>query len=172
MMSKDDVTAELMRIYHKARCDGIWIREFGGGDSYMAAAGSIEEMEELEKKIGEEIDIAELELGDIVNMSMPGTGKSREESCRNAVDAFKEYAKTKHEPYKLYASFDDRGYHLEAYIPNDGSVPQEFVVKAYKDDKLVEEMKVPMMYRPTFGVDVADLAELEAKTDELMKRLP
>ncbi|MFH1064796.1 MAG: hypothetical protein V1729_06955 [Candidatus Woesearchaeota archaeon] len=174
-MGKDDVTEKLIEIYHNAEKDGIWIKEFGSGpgsDVYMAAAGSIKRVEELEKKIGQEIDISKLELGDVVNMSLPGTGSSREEACTNAILAFKEYVKGTDEKYSLYSSFDERGYHVEAYTPNDDSVPQEFVVKAYKDDKLVEEMKVPMLHRPVFGVDVGDIAELEAKTEELMKKLP
>ena len=93
----EEVTDELKEIYRKAYEDGIWLREFGsspGSDTYMTAAGSISKLEEIEKQTGEEIDVSELGLADVVNISLPGTGKTREEACRDAIKAFKHYQKT------------------------------------------------------------------------------
>lgn len=87
---------ELRKIYRDAWREGIWIREFGrvdGGGRYMAAAGSVEELEEIEKKLGREIEISELSLGDCVNLAQPGTGKTRAKACRNAVEEFKKHRK-------------------------------------------------------------------------------
>lgn len=94
-MSDDEVTEELKRIYQQAWCEGYWIREFGAGTGYLAAAGSIKQLEEIEKKIGLEIDVEKLELGDVVNISMPGNGSTREEACLNALKAYKGHEKSR-----------------------------------------------------------------------------
>ncbi len=73
---------------------------------------------------------------------------------------------------QLYGKFEEKGYEIEAYMPSNKEEPLEFVIKAYKDKKLVKEMNVPMVYYPIFGVDGSDLAELENKTEELLKLLP
>lgn len=91
-----EVTEELQKIYKDAWDEGIWIREFGkaeGGDCYLAGAGSLEKLKEIEKKLGREIETNELSLGDCVNLAAPGLGKTREEACRNAIEEFKKHKK-------------------------------------------------------------------------------
>lgn len=93
-----EVTDDLREIYQRASEEEIWIREWVAGTgkyTYMAAAGSMEKITQLEIKLGREIDIMQLELGDLVNLSFPGTGKTREEACQNAIDELKRYQKTK-----------------------------------------------------------------------------
>ena len=97
-MSDDKVTEELKRIYQQAWCEGYWIQEFGADNGYLAAAGSIKQLEELEKKIGEEIIVSELTLADVVMgsiVSTPGKGATREEACLDALRAHKEYEKSR-----------------------------------------------------------------------------
>lgn len=95
-MADGKVTEELRRIYKEAWDDGIWIKEFGGGEGWMAGAGDVADIDRLEKALGREIDINEdLSLGDIVmNIpSLPGNGSTREEACRNAVAAWRAHRK-------------------------------------------------------------------------------
>ena len=73
---------------------------------------------------------------------------------------------------KLYGSFEEKGYQVEAYIPSSSSEPMQFHLKALKDGKLVKEMKIPLNHEPIFGVDTEDHQNLEAKTEELMQSLP
>ncbi len=90
------VTTELKEIYQKAYEEGIWLREAVLGTKknyYSAAAGSMETITELEKKLGKEIEIMQLELGDLVDLSVPGYGKTREEACKNAIKELKKYQK-------------------------------------------------------------------------------
>ncbi|MEK6857861.1 MAG: hypothetical protein AABX39_04710 [Nanoarchaeota archaeon] len=69
-----------------------------------------------------------------------------------------------------YGSFEEKGYTIEAYMTSSGQ--SEWYVKAIKDNKVVKEIRIPMMYTPVFGPDVSDVSELEQKTDELLKELP
>lgn len=73
---------------------------------------------------------------------------------------------------ELYGSFKERGYKIEAYMPSSSKDPLEWLVKAYKNNKLVKEIRIPIFYEPLFGVDVDDARTLEEKTDELLKSLP
>lgn len=82
----------LQRIYDEAIADGIWVLEIGCEAGYLAAAGSIKELEEIEKRTGQEIDVSKLSLGQIVNISASGNGATREEACRNAIAEWKKHA--------------------------------------------------------------------------------
>ena len=94
MAKAGEVTDELRQIYKEAWEDGIWIKEFGGGEGCMAGAGDVADIERLEKELGREIDVNDdLTLGDcVLNIpSLPGGGDTREEACRDAVAEWKAY---------------------------------------------------------------------------------
>ncbi len=174
MSKKDGVSDELKRIYRQAWCEGYWIQEFGADNGYLAAAGSIKQLEEIEKETGKEIDVGDLTLADVIMggiRSAPGNGSTREEACLDALKKYKEHEQKKSEPLSLYGRFEERGYKIETYIPNSNKVALEFVVRAYSGEKLIEEMKIPMHHEPIFGVDVEDEARLEEEVGKLMQKL-
>ena len=177
MNKKDNnvVSEELTQIYQQAWNDGYWIAEFGADNGYLAAAGSVKQLEKIEKKIGKEIDVSKLTLADVVMgsiVSTPGNGATREEACLDALRNYKEHESKKNEPLSLFDCFEERGYKVETYIPNSNQVAREFVVRAYNGETLVEEMKVPMLHELVFGVDVEDKDVLEKELERLLQRLP
>ena len=93
-MTDDGVSDELKRIYQQAWCEGYWIQEFGADNGYLAAAGSIKQLEKIEKKIGKEIDVSKLTLADVVMgsiVSTHGNGATREEACLDALRNYKKH---------------------------------------------------------------------------------
>jgi len=87
---------ELRKIYKEAKDAGIYLLEFGAQKGFLAAAGSIKNVEEFEKQLGKEIDLSKITLGDAINFgTLSGLGQTRAEACRNAVKTYKEYYKIK-----------------------------------------------------------------------------
>lgn len=93
------VSEELRLIYAKAWKEGIFLLEIKGEEGAMAGAGSVKDLKEIRKTLKTKISINDLikrlSFGDCVNLTMPGTGPTREEACRNAVKAYKEFWKKK-----------------------------------------------------------------------------
>lgn len=90
MNGDDKAKAKLTEIYKNAWDEGIWIAEFAAENGCLAAAGCRKVLETTEKRLGQEINIAGLTLGDCWELSAcPGTGETRQEACENAIDAFK-----------------------------------------------------------------------------------
>lgn len=90
----DEVTEELRKIYQEQREKGYWIKEWGKGDhpdsKFMAAAGCFPCLEKIEEETGRDIKVKDLTLGDCISLSYPGTGKTREEACREAIKVLRE----------------------------------------------------------------------------------
>lgn len=92
--NKEDLD-QLTKIYKEAWEQGIWLKEWGGN---LCAAGCVKEVETIEEKTGEEIDIDKLTLGDCVNLAWYGHGATRIEACLNAIKKFEQ----KHKKHKKY----------------------------------------------------------------------
>jgi hypothetical protein len=73
--------------------------------------------------------------------------------------------------YSLYGTFEEAGLRFTALIPDSDAVDQVFVLGAERDGELVAETTVAMSYAPVFGVDVADVANLEAETERWIAEL-
>ena len=73
---------------------------------------------------------------------------------------------------KLQAEFEERGYKVQAFMPTSAKEPLEWIVKVFKDGKLVRELKIPMHHEPRFGVSSIDIQILEEETAKLMESLP
>lgn len=79
---------ELRKIYKEAWNEGIFVREFS---PIFAAAGSVKKVEYFEKLLEIEIDILKLTMAECMNLgAVPSNGKTRAETCRNAIKAYKE----------------------------------------------------------------------------------
>ena len=87
---------ELCKIYKEAQDAGIYLLEFGAQKGFLASAGSIKKAEELEKQLGQEIDLSKITLAQAVNLdTVPGLGQTRAEACRNAIKKYKKHYKIK-----------------------------------------------------------------------------
>jgi len=71
----------------------------------------------------------------------------------------------------LYSSFEERGYKVEAHIPENSSESLEFKISVYRGSSLVREERVQMDHEPFFGVDTEDRQRLNQETDRIMKEL-
>ncbi|MBI4992312.1 MAG: hypothetical protein HZB99_03770 [Candidatus Harrisonbacteria bacterium] len=96
---------ELTVIYQQAADGGFWIKELvGQPGAYMATAIPIKKLKQLLKYAKKEKSVIggkrmktlhdvynSLKLGDVVNLGLglPGSGKTREEACKNALEAAK-----------------------------------------------------------------------------------
>ena len=87
--------AALKRIYREAWNEGVFLREFGGDAQFMTAAGSVKKLEKLEKQVGREIDVYELNIADCIGLgALPGVGPTRIAACRDALRIYRAYVKT------------------------------------------------------------------------------
>lgn len=86
---KDD----LSNAYADAAALGLWVREFGGGQTSLCGVGSYYYIQLLqhENPDAETVDPwSEFTLGDCVELGVPGSGATRADSIRDGVRLFKE----------------------------------------------------------------------------------
>lgn len=72
---------------------------------------------------------------------------------------------------KIYGSFEEGGYRVEARIPENSSEPLEFKISVYRGSDLVREERIQMYQEPIWGVDTSDHQRLEQETDRIMREL-
>jgi len=72
----------------------------------------------------------------------------------------------------LYSHFEEKGYRIEAYIPNTDTDIDAFEIHVLIDGERKKTLYVPLVYLPVFGVDVGDMNTIEAFADAMMKALP
>lgn len=84
-------TQQLLRIVQKALEDGIYFCGiYSDGEGYKVIAVNNGVMAELEKKVGKEMNVNELSVDDMLNLSpCIGEGKTRETAYKNAIKAYK-----------------------------------------------------------------------------------
>jgi hypothetical protein len=71
----------------------------------------------------------------------------------------------------VYASFTLKEHRFEAYIPDSDEEPHRFTLVITLGDKEIRREYIPMHYPCLFGVDVADIADLEERTEEIIREL-
>lgn len=72
---------------------------------------------------------------------------------------------------KLYGAFDLNNYKFTAEFPSTDEENLEWKITIKKDDKVVHEHVVPMIYKPIFGPDVGDVEALNAFIEKIIKDL-
>ena len=70
-----------------------------------------------------------------------------------------------------YASLEEKGYTVEAFMPSSSSEPLAWTVRVSRGKELVREVRVPMSYEPRFGPDADDVRVLEEETAKLLAAL-
>lgn len=81
-----------------------------------------------------------------------------------------------HMPVGDVAGVVEDGFRIKAWQPRYSYSPREFVVRAWpvgdgEEGAPIAERRVEMSYDNRWGIDVADMGELEAATDELLSEL-
>ena len=75
------------------------------------------------------------------------------------------------QPSAIYGSFDIGGVTITSYAPASSEEERSWRIVAKREDTILVESRVPMQYEPRFGYDAADVINLEAATEELIKQL-
>jgi hypothetical protein len=73
---------------------------------------------------------------------------------------------------QLYGTFTEKGYAFQAHIPSKDGEPIGFDLRLLIDDQVKYSLLIPMLYVPSFGVDVCDGSKLEAALDKVLELLP
>jgi len=67
--------------------------------------------------------------------------------------------------------FDLSGYHFACYLPRSDEDEQVWTIVITQGDKEVRREKIPLSYRPIFGPDISDMAERDARIEEIIKEM-
>jgi hypothetical protein len=70
-----------------------------------------------------------------------------------------------------HGSFTLNGYTFTRFLPTSANEPCEWRITITKDGDEVRCETVPIMYPPRFGPDVADVAQCDARVEEIIKEM-
>lgn len=80
-----------------------------------------------------------------------------------------------HMPFGPDEGFEEAGYQFKGWQPANDKARHVAVIQAFRKqasgDELADEVLIQMSYPNIFGVDIADVAAIEAATDELIGEL-
>lgn len=74
-------------------------------------------------------------------------------------------------PTDLYGKFDIGGGTMYAYGPASDEEFQDWLIVYEKDNEIIHEEYVSMMYAPVFGYDAGDIDTLNGRIEEIIKEL-
>lgn len=73
---------------------------------------------------------------------------------------------------QIYGTFSEKGYAFQAYTPTKDGEPVGFELRILIGDQVKHSLLIPMLYTPTFGVDVGDTQQLNSVVDQVLELLP
>ena len=74
-------------------------------------------------------------------------------------------------PTDLFGKFDIGGGTIYAYGPATDKENREWLIIFKRDDHIVHQEVVEMLYAPVFGYDAGDIAALNSRVEELIREL-
>ena len=74
-------------------------------------------------------------------------------------------------PSDLFGKFDIGGGTMYAYGPATDEENREWLIVFKRDDHIVHQEVVEMLYAPVFGYDAGDIAALNSRVEELIREL-
>ena len=74
-------------------------------------------------------------------------------------------------PTDLFGKFDIGGGTMYAYGPASDEEFRDWLIVYEKDNEIIHEEYVSMMYAPGFGYDAGDIAVLNSRVEELIDEL-
>lgn len=74
-------------------------------------------------------------------------------------------------PTDLFGKFDIGGGTMYAYGPATDEENREWLIIFKRDDRIVYQEAVGMLYAPVFGYDADDIAVLNSRVEEIIKEL-
>jgi hypothetical protein len=72
----------------------------------------------------------------------------------------------------LYSHFEEKGYRVEAYVPNSDADIDAFEIRILIQGEQKKVLYLPLSHLPVFGLDVGDAQELELFAAAMMEALP
>lgn len=94
------------------------------------------------------------------------------DKCKNEIKKAVDGRLEKKSAPMLFSRFKEKGYTIEAYIPNSSSEPWVWTVKFYKNNRLVRATTVPMNHGQYPRPDGVDVQRMEDEADRIVRSMP